>query len=177
MDNTGLQVREAAVADLAAVVALVNSAFRGESSKAGWTTEADMLGGVRTDEARQREWIATPGHVTLVREEDGAIIACVSLKRTGDEAYLGMLTTKPTLQARGLGRAMVRAAEAWAATHWGARAVHMTVIVQRPELVAWYVRLGYSETGERQPFPYGDERFGLPKRPDLEFTVLRKVLG
>jgi ribosomal protein S18 acetylase RimI-like enzyme len=170
------EIRPATLNDVPALVALVNSAFRGDSSRAGWTTEADLLGGIRVDQDRLESQVTAQGHVIFVHESDGAIVGCVHLERTGERCYLGMLTTKPTLQGSGIGRRMVLAAEQWARTHWHAREMQMTVIVQRPELVAWYERLGYRVTGERKPFPYGDERWGLPTRPDLEFLVLKKPL-
>ena len=171
-------IRPATPADVPPLVALVNSAYRGDSSRAGWTTEADLLGGQRIDDARLEHDVAAPGHVVLVHERDGAIVACVHLERTGAaDCYLGMLTTKPVAQGAGIGKAMIDGAERWAAQHWGVRVVHMTVIAQRRELIAWYERRGYQPTGERRPFPYADERFGLPKRDDLEFLVLRKELA
>jgi ribosomal protein S18 acetylase RimI-like enzyme len=171
-----LSVRPATAADVPALVALVNSAFRGDSSRAGWTTEADMLDGIRVDAQRLYDALANANQIILVHEDGDAIVACVSLERTGSAGYLGMLTTKPTLQGKGLGRAMVQFAERWVVDTWHSREMHMTVIVQRPELVAWYERQGYARRGERKPFPYGDERWGIPQRPDLEFVVLRKGL-
>jgi ribosomal protein S18 acetylase RimI-like enzyme len=88
-----------------------------------------------------------------------------------------MLTVRPTAQGSGLGQRLLQAAERWAIEQWSSRAVHMTVIQQRSELIAWYERHGYSRTGERKPFPYGDERFGVPRRGDLEFEVLCKPLS
>lgn len=171
-----LDVRLATAADIPALVSLVNSAYRGESSRAGWATEEHLLGGIRVDEQRLRDELVADGSVVLVNEEGDELIACVHLERTGDSCYLGMLTTKPTLQARGLGRSMLAAAERWAATHWHSHDVHMTVISVRDTLIAWYERRGYVRTGERKPFPYGDERWGIPKVDDLEFVVLRKSL-
>jgi ribosomal protein S18 acetylase RimI-like enzyme len=169
--------RAATEDDVPALVRLVNSAYRGDSSRAGWTTEADLLGGVRIDAERLTAAVRSPDHVILVHEQAGDIVACVHLQRTGDECYLGMLTTRPTLQGAGLGRQMIEAAERWALAHWRSRAMHMTVIVQRTELIQWYERRGYAVTGERKPFPYGDVRFGEPMRPDLAFHVLRKPLA
>jgi GNAT superfamily N-acetyltransferase len=171
-----LPCRLAAAADAAAVAALVNSAYRGDSSCEGWTTEAHLLAGQRVDADWIVEIISAPGSVMLLHEQGGAPIACVHLERTGEDCYLGMLTIKPTLQGGGLGRQLLEAAEAWAVAHWTSRSMHMTVLVQRPELLAWYERRGYSRSGTRKPFPYGDTRYGLPKRDDLEFEVLRKPL-
>ena len=186
-----LALRAARREDAEALSALVNSAYRGDSSRVGWTTEADLLGGQRTDPDALRESIEqgeTMGdRVLLVHEAvqpsgpaggsaAPAIDACVQLERHGDEAYLGMFTVRPTLQGGGLGRRLLAGAEQDARRRWGVTAVHMTVIAQRAELIAWYERRGYRATGETAPFPYGDARFGEPLQPDLHFVVLRKVL-
>jgi ribosomal protein S18 acetylase RimI-like enzyme len=173
----GLATRPASAADATALATLVNSAYRGDSSKAGWTTEADLLDGQRTDVGRIIETIATPGNVILLCEQDGVLVGCVHLERTGEDCYLGMLTVQPTRQSEGLGRQLLDTAERWAIEHWSSRAMHMTVITQRAELIAWYERRGYRRTGKRKPFPYGDERFGLPRRDDLVFDELRKQLA
>jgi ribosomal protein S18 acetylase RimI-like enzyme len=171
-----LPLRAATPADIDALNVLVNSAYRGDSSRAGWTTEAHLLGGQRTDRERLDELVRTPGHVLLVHDDAGRIDACVLLERTGDACYLGMLTVRPVLQGRGMGRQVIDAAERWAIERWSSQRMHMTVLVQRTELIAWYERRGYRRTGERKPFPYDDERMGLPRRPDLEFEVLSKPL-
>lgn len=171
-----LSVRPATHDDVAAIVALVNSAYRGDSSRAGWTTETDLLGGIRVDAERIRGSIGQPDQVVLVHEEQGTVVACVHLQRTGHQCYLGMLTTQPVLQGRGFGKQMIQVAEEWAKREWRSSVMHMTVLVQRTELLAWYERRGYAVTGESKPFPYGDERWGLPKRDDLRFHVLRKTL-
>ena len=172
-----LGTRMATAADVPALVALVNSAYRGDTSRAGWTTEADLLDGQRIDVEGLTETIATPGNVILLLERDHVPVGCVHLERTGEDCYLGMLTIRPTMQGAGAGRQLLEAAERWAIEHWSSRSVHMTVIVQRIELIAWYERRGYIRTGERKPFPYGDERFGLPRRADLRFDVLCKRLS
>jgi ribosomal protein S18 acetylase RimI-like enzyme len=174
--NGTLPVRLATLADTTALAALVNSAYRGDSSKAGWTTEADLLGGQRVDAEGMRETLRAPGSVILVHEQAGELAACVNLEHTGADCYLGMLTIRPTLQAGGIGRQLLAAAESYAREHWQAKRMHMTVIAQRAELIAWYERRGYRRTGRTKPFPYGDERFGLPKRADLYFEVLEKLL-
>jgi GNAT superfamily N-acetyltransferase len=172
-----LKIRQASAADAPALSILVNSAYRGDTSKAGWTTEADLLGGQRIDVERIVEMIATAGNVILLHERDGAPVACVHLERTAGDCYLGMFTVEPTKQRQGLGKQLLEAAERWALEHWSSRAIRMTVIAQRSELIAWYERRGYRRTGEHKPFPYGDERFGLPRRDDLVFDVLRKQLA
>ena len=171
-----LTTRLATAEDAPALVALVNSAFRGDSSKAGWTTEADLLDGQRTDLEAVTEMISAPGHVILVHVPDHDLVACVHLKKNDGDCYLGMLTVLPTAQSSGLGRRMLEAGERWAIDHWASRSMQMTVVLQRVELIAWYERHGYTRTGQRKPFPYGDERFGLPRRPDLAFEVLSKPL-
>jgi GNAT superfamily N-acetyltransferase len=169
-------MRTATAGDTERVVDLINSAYRGESSKAGWTTEADLIGGQRVDPDGIREKIAHPGSVILVQEQDQLLVGCLHLEQTGADCYLGLLTVRPTMQAMGLGRHLLEGAERWAVEHWSSRSMHMTVIAQRPELIAWYERRGYRRTGARKPFPYGDERFGLPRRQDLVFEVLQKEL-
>lgn len=159
------------------ICALVNSAFRGDSSRAGGTTEAHLLDGQRADEAGIAALLAWAPEdaALLVYEEAGALVACVLLERkTAALAYLGMLTVAPTRQAGGLGHRVLAAAERHAVRAWRVEAVEMTVITARPELLAWYERRGYVQTGERRPFPMNDPRFGLPKVDHLEFAVLRK---
>lgn len=172
-----LTVRVATPADAVALNRLVNSAYRGESSRAGWATEADLLGGQRTDLEAVLEVIQRPDSVLLLHELRGAIIACIHLEHTARGCYLGMLTIDPTLQSGGLGRAMLDVAEDFAVREWRCSLMYMTVIVQRNSLIEWYERRGYQRSGERRPFPYGDERFGLPLRPDLEFEILTKNLS
>lgn len=157
------------------MVQLVNSAYRGEGSKKGWTTEADLLGGVRTDEEAMKEMVTRPDAVVLKDvDEAGAIIGCVYLKNQQKNLYLGMLTVQPDIQAQGIGKKLLEASEDHA-KELALPAIMMTVISARHELIAWYERRGYQLTGERKAFPSSDPRFGLPKQ-DLEFVVLQKKI-
>lgn len=175
-------MRAATLADVPAVLALVEKGFRGDSAKRGWTHEADLLGGQRTDAAAIADIVNDPGQTLLLLEREGALIGCVVIAdegvRDGERiAYLGMLTVDPDLQGGGYGRALVDEAERHAREALGAAVIEMTVIKQRTELIAWYLRHGYADTGREEPFPLDDRRFGLPKTRDLVFVVLAKRLG
>jgi ribosomal protein S18 acetylase RimI-like enzyme len=164
--------RPARLEDVDAVVDLVDSAYRGERSRAGWTTEAGLIGGQRTDATEVSELICRPGSLVLLAEQDGAVVACCHLEqRPPGTAYFGMFAVRPDRQGSGVGKIVIAEARR-AAASLGCARMKMTVIRQRPELIAWYRRLGFEPTGETEPFPYGDERYGLPKRDDLEFVVL-----
>lgn len=168
----------ATAADVGPIVALVESAFRGDASRAGWTTEADLLDGRRTGPDEVAAIVADPAQRILVeRATDGGLLASVVLRRDGEDAWLGMLSVRPAQQGGGIGRRVVAAAESWVRANWHSRRMRMTVIVQRQELIAWYQRRGYRLTGETAPFYYGDERFGLPRRDDLSFVVMEKPLS
>ena len=169
-----IEFRLAQAKDAGRLADLVNSAYRGESSKKGWTTEADLLDGQRTDLESLQKTIEKPNQVFLTAWQGSQMIGSVFLEKRGALAYLGMLTVSPNLQAKGLGRTLLEASEDWVKENWGAQGVEMTVITSRMELIQWYVRRGYQLTGRKEPFPYGDEKFGVPKVPDLEFVVLEK---
>jgi len=164
--------------DVPAVVELVNCAYRGEPSRRGWTTEADLLGGQRTDAEAIRSLVTAPDNAILVVRGPSGLKACVHLRKERDGVvHLGMLSVRPALQASMMGRHLLAAAENYSRRQFGARVVEMTVIDVREELIAWYERRGYRRTAELRPFPYGDERFGIPLRTDLRFVVLRRDLG
>jgi ribosomal protein S18 acetylase RimI-like enzyme len=169
--------RDGTLDDVDALVALVESAYRGDASRAGWTTEADILDGQRTDPEGVREIVTAPSGRLLVAEREGRIVACCQLERRGEHAYFGMFAVRPGLQGGGLGRTVLAEAERFVRETWGATEMHMTVITAREELIAWYERRGYRRTGRTSPFPYGDERFGIPRRDDLEFELLVKELA
>jgi GNAT superfamily N-acetyltransferase len=167
----------AAASELEAVVRLINQAYRGRE---GWTSEADYLDGERiTVQALRAELKARPaGRVLALREAAGGpILGCVWLEPFGEGRFgLGLVAVRPDLQARKLGRELLERAERHARA-CGARRVKITVVNVREELIAWYERRGYRRTGQIEPFPYGDLRFGAPQRDDLAFVVLEKSLA
>lgn len=167
-------ITKAIVEDAPALETLVNSAYRGDSSRQGWTTEADILDGTRTDAAAIADLIQTPGTTLLKYVEENNILACVELKKENGKLYLGMLTVKPSLQGKGIGKLLLKEAEE-EAKRQNCTSIFMTVISVRKELIDWYVRHGYQLTGERKPFAFNDLRFGQPKQK-LEFIVLQKNL-
>jgi ribosomal protein S18 acetylase RimI-like enzyme len=172
-----LSHRFASADDVPALIDLVDSAYRGERSKAGWTTEEHLLGGQRIDAGMLQSTLDDPAQEILIVESDAAMVACVAVERRAGYGYVGMVTVAPTGQGGGLGRHLLDLAEAHIRGVWGLPRARMTVIAQRGELIAWYKRRGYADTGETEPFPYGDPRFGAPKRDDLYFTILEKPLG
>jgi len=172
-----MSFRLATAADVLALHALIERAYRGESATRGWTHEAHLLEGQRTDPEALHAQFEASHEAMIVFESEGRPIGCVGLTDKGNGlVYLGFLTVDPDLQAAGLGRALLAEAERIAVTRFGATLIEMTVIVQRTELIAYYERRGYVLTGERRPFPYGNDRFGLPMTGDLEFVVLEKAL-
>jgi ribosomal protein S18 acetylase RimI-like enzyme len=174
-----VQFRQATAADVPAIVDLVESAYRGEGSRIGWTTEADLLDGQRTDAAAVQALIDDPATHVLLAEDGagGALVGSVTVTEDGaDAVHVGMFAVRPTAQGRGIGRALLEQAETLG-RNLGRQLARMDVLAQRPELIAWYERRGYRRTGARAPFPYGDPRSGLPRRNDLVFEVLQKPLA
>ena len=182
--------RLATADDVDELVPLVHAAYRGEGTDATWTSETDLIGGQRVDEQMVLDAVSGPDAAVLVLVDDadgraderagdrGRIVACCELGRPDERGHslLGMFAVDPELQSAGLGRRTLAAGEHLAA-EWGASAVELHVIDVRHELIEWYRRRGYELTDERLPFPYGDDRFGLPRRDDLRFAVLLKPVG
>ena len=180
MSAGDLRFRTATPADIGAIVGLTESAYRGNASRVGWTTEADLLDGQRTDAREVAELIANSNARLLLAEQADRLLASCVVERLVDgdacDGYFGMFSVRPEAQGNGTGRALLAEAERIARDDWHARTMRMTVIDVRAELIAWYERRGYQRTGEYRPFPYGDPRFGIPKRDDLRFEWLVKDL-
>ena len=196
-----LVFRNATLADVSAVVELVESAYRGEASRAGWTTEADLLDGQRTDEIEIREIICGAHSRIRLAEQSPAglqildqiqahtpsqeralphaasLVGCVRIENAGDAGYIGMVSVLPNLQSAGIGRQLLHEAERVIRDELRLPRARMTVIGQRDTLIAWYQRRGYSLTGKQEKFPYGQPRAGTPRRDDLYFEVLEKSLA
>ena len=147
-------IRPATIDDLPLIHPVIERAYRGDTARRGWTHEADMLEGERTDLATLTGLVENPGSALLLALDGGAAIGCVHVAdRGGGLAYLGLLCVDPELQAAGLGKALLAAAEAHARTAFATDRIEMTVIDRRAELIAYYERRGYARTGERRDFP------------------------
>jgi len=175
-----LKFTVATPADVPALLPLVRSAYRGEESRQGWTTEADLLTGERIDTAGMLAKVADPnGVILLVRDPAGVLVGCCELLRSPGSAvaYFGLFAVSPHRQGAGLGRQVLEWAERYARDSWAAKVLEMNVIWKRVELIEWYQRRGYRKTGEARPFPYElllAESDAL--RDDLHFEVLAKSL-
>lgn len=163
-------------ADVATITALLNTAYRGESSKQGWTTEAHLIAGnVRTDEKNLLQVMQQPNSIFIkFSKEPQEIFGCVNLQQQGNKIYLGMLSVSPQLQGFGIGKQLLKAAEEYA-KHLQCTTIYMLVISVRKELIDWYIRYGYNDTGERKVF-IEDAISGKHLQP-LAFMVLEKVIG
>ncbi len=161
--------------DVASLVTLMDSAYRGENSKKGWTSEADLfIGNKRTDDTTVANLIKKPGAVFLKYvNEEAELEGCVFLHNKNNRLYLGMFSVSPSTQGKGIGKKLLKAAEEHAREH-NCSSIYMTVITVRENLIAWYEKHGYRKTGKMLPFPV-EERFGIPTQP-LEMLVLEKTL-
>jgi ribosomal protein S18 acetylase RimI-like enzyme len=170
-------LNRAVEADYPAIIDLANVAFRGTGVLASWNSEADFIEGQRLNESLLREDLAAKPDAQLLTYRDdpnGALLGTVWLEPKEDDVwYLSLLTVRPDLQNRQVGRTLLAAAEDYTKKR-GARRIRLSVVNVRKTLIAWYERRGYLSTDETQPFPYGDERFGRPLRDDLRFVLLEK---
>jgi ribosomal protein S18 acetylase RimI-like enzyme len=162
--------------DAADIEKLVNSGYRGDASRQGWTTEADLLGGTRIELSEVQALINHPQSVILLGVQDQEVVACVLLQNEKNGSYLGMFVVRPTLQSQGIGRQLMQAAEQYAQSHWHSERIWMTVITRRTELIAYYVRRGYTQTGVFKPFP-AEVADAFGKVDDLQFEVLEKTFN
>jgi GNAT superfamily N-acetyltransferase len=169
-------MRVGTVADIPALHALIESAYRGNAARGGWTHEADLLTGQRTDPGQLAAFLADPATLILMAEREGVLLGCVLVTDWGESAYLGLLSVAPRAQAAGLGSALLAAGEAQARA-WGRAKIEITVVNRRPELIAWYERRGYTLAGRSEPFPYSHGEFGVGLRDDLVLEVMEKGLG
>ena len=167
-------ISKATLADIPALNILINSAYRGETSKKGWTTEAHLLEGKRTNEEELTQTLLKPENTILKFTENDTIIGSVLLVEKEKQLYLGMLTVSPELQNSGMGKKLLAEAENHAKT-LGLSSIIMSVISVREELIAWYKRHGYVDTGKREAFPESDIHITISDKP-LEFIFLEKQL-
>ena len=171
-----LHVRRATIPDIPAIVELVNLAYRGgDCANAGWTTEAHLLGGQRTDGDELALLIESQESMVLLGELDKEIVGSVHLEKYQEGAYLGMLAVTPGLQGRGIGKRLKSEAEQIAKREWKAGKMLMTVISLRHDVIAYYQRCGYSRIGRMIPFP-ASEKCGIQKVKGLQLEFLQKVL-
>jgi len=168
--------RTATRADADAIVALVHSAYRGESSRAGWTTEADLLDGQRTDAEEVSTLIVAPDSQIVLCEYGAELVASAHIQKQAESGSFGMFAVRPGRQRHGIGSALLAETERRAREDWGCTSMRLSVITLRAELTAWYERRGYRRTGIVKPFPYGQERYGRPRRDDLRMELLQKPL-
>ena len=162
------------MADIPALNKIVNAAYRGDSSRKGWTTEADLLDGTRTDEEAIRSFFNEDGSTILKYVDQGKIAGCVRLLKHGSQLYLGMFAVDPEIQNKGIGKKILAEAEVQARNQ-NCNSIDMTVISERKELIEWYKRNGYVEVGEKKPMVFDNPSGGIPKR-DLYFITLEKFL-
>jgi ribosomal protein S18 acetylase RimI-like enzyme len=173
---TGVSIRPARPGDADVLTDLIRSAYRGQDSRAGWTSEADLVEGERISRDQVLAMISAGGSVLLVGEDAGQIVACCQLRNEGAGlAYFGTFAVSPQAQGAGLGRRLMAEAERQAVAAFAATRLEMTVLAQQDKLIAYYERRGFRRTSETRPFP-ADPRYARPLRDDLYFAVLEKPL-
>ncbi len=174
-EGVAVWVSKAEKQDAERIVALVNSAYRGESSKQGWTTEADLLDGRRTDTDEILQLIASGHSMFLVCKAQAELVGVVHLERQEGQVCLGMLAVNPLLQGKGIGKRLLFEAEQVAQDSWGLSKLVMSVISCREELIAFYGRCGYRCTGISKDFPVNPNLW-TPKIRGLRLEILEKTL-
>ena len=172
-----MDISSAKLEDVKKLEKLINSAYRGEDSKKGWTTEAEILGGIRVDEEALTLLITNP-NVTILKlsDTDNKILGTVCLEVKLHELYLGMFAVSPVIQGKGIGKALLLAAEHHAILNNCSKIV-ISVISTRVELIAWYSRHGYMATGNSIEFDEIEGRFGEPKVEGISLIEMEKLLN
>lgn len=168
-----LHFHKAELKDSASIASLINSAYRGESSRAGWTTEADLIDGLRTTTQEIAAIIQAEHTFILLGVLHDEIIATTCCHYHEGAAHLGMIAVKPKLQNKGYGKEMITAAEAMTKREWGVKNFQMNVITVRESLIAFYERQGYQRTGLIKDFPAESDLWQV-KVSGLQFTLLEK---
>jgi len=177
MSQHPIQYRKATLADAEIICHLSNSAYRGEASYKGWTTEAHLLDGQRADVEMVRRLLVAKETWFLLAEVQNEVVGSILLERHSPEiCYFGMFAIDPVKQGKGTGRGLLNEAERFAREDLGCQIMEMTVITVRTDLIPWYERMGYKKTGDIRPFPYHDQRYGIPLRTDLALGVFHKRL-
>jgi N-acetylglutamate synthase-like GNAT family acetyltransferase len=171
-----IHIRHADHTDIDALVALVESAYRGDSSRQGWTSEADLIGGQRTSPHEMTTLL--DGGEILVAETGREIVGCCHLSRIDEQTvHFGTFAVNPLAQGGGLGRRLFAAAEEEAALHFQATEIVIEVVAQQVALKEWYDRLGFSLTGRSLPFPAAADGAGPTLlRDDIHFLEMKKTI-
>ncbi|MCA8001869.1 GNAT family N-acetyltransferase [Burkholderia metallica] len=162
--------------DVDALVRLVNAAYRPTTAAAGWTHESALIDGPRITSSQLAATLRTPDTVLLVAEIDGRIAGCIEVRKDGSAAYIGTLAVAPSVQDRGLGKALLNEAEQFAVRSWKIQTAAMIVLSVRHELIDFYLRRGYTRTGERKGYPL-DARVGRPRDANLTVETLTKDIA
>jgi ribosomal protein S18 acetylase RimI-like enzyme len=167
-------ILKASLEDVPALNKLVNSAYRGDSSRQGWTTEADLLDGTGTDENAIQSFFEEPDCIILKYVDEEKIVGSVRLEKNENQLYLGMFAVDPNAQNKGIGRKILKEAEVKARKQ-NCKSIEMAVISERKELIDWYKRNGYVQVGDKVPMVFDNPNEGIPKK-DLYFITLEKFL-
>ena len=200
LDRESIFLRQAEIEDIEALEQLLNRCYR---QTAGWTNEADLVGGIRITQDELARIIENSKHYLFVYpktstgerdgEETGELLGCIAVDIKIDaneggchkKAYIGMFAVHPELQGQGVGNVILQAAETFAQRHLQSEVqetdknmvrLTLSILSHRPELLAYYQRRGYQLNGNKMPFP-NDGNNGEPKRQDLELLELEKIIS
>lgn len=175
MDTKNVTLGIASLADTAEITALVNSVYRGENAKKGWTTEADFIDGIRINNAKVTEIINSKTEVIFTAVSDNKIVGCVHLEKKDKYSLFGMLSVDVNYQTAGIGKILITECERYTKDDWNLNEIRMKVIGRRIELIEYYKRRGYLITGEHEDFGSCGDTFGEFKEK-LYFEVMKKEL-